>query len=100
MASLQIDLQNGFDGEPVTLRVNGREVYRNADVRTNYAVSHADSMRVEVPDGPVDLQVVLEKRGTSARISQTVAGTAFLGIEVEPSGEVVHHWSDGEFEYL
>jgi antitoxin (DNA-binding transcriptional repressor) of toxin-antitoxin stability system len=60
---LTIEFQEGFEGDEVVCTVDGREVARLPAVRTNLAISRADSVTVEVPDGPATVGIALPARG-------------------------------------
>ena len=64
MATLQIDLQDGFVGDDVVVRIDGGEVYRKTGVRTDLRLGLADSFRAPVPSdpGPVEVEVAIPAR--------------------------------------
>jgi hypothetical protein len=43
MVSLVVDLQDGFAGDLVVVRLNDREVFRKEDVQTKLLLGYADS---------------------------------------------------------
>jgi antitoxin (DNA-binding transcriptional repressor) of toxin-antitoxin stability system len=60
---LTIELQEGFEGDEVVCTVDGREVARLPAVRTNLAISRADSVTVTMPERPVTVGIALPARG-------------------------------------
>jgi hypothetical protein len=88
MPILQVDLREGFDGDLVVVRVDGREAYRQDGVRTNYSVGLADRVGIEVPRGTVRVELVLPERGLSAAIAHEAIGPATLAFALSPSGEL------------
>lgn len=58
---LNVALQDGFDDDEVTIRVDGDEAYRER-VTTRTQISHAADMELEVPDGPFTLEVEVPER--------------------------------------
>lgn len=81
MPELQIDFEDGFDGDTVIVSADGHELWRRTGVTTNLSASVADVARVEVPDG-AELEVHVPTRGLRA---STQAKTPYL--EVEITGE-------------
>ncbi|MEN8376598.1 MAG: hypothetical protein ABFS34_14215 [Gemmatimonadota bacterium] len=77
---LHVALQDGFDDEPVLVRVDGEEVYRREAVRTDYRISLADSFDHPVPDDSVMLEVTLPRRGLSDSLRVDVGATPHVGI--------------------
>lgn len=69
MNILSINLQDGFADEPVTIRVNNREVFRKESVKTRLLLGYADSFEVQVPAGSVNVEVLLPSRNLSETIS-------------------------------
>jgi hypothetical protein len=89
MSSLRINLMAGFDAEPVVLRLDGREVYSQPAVRTDYSIGLADSLAVEVDGNVRELEVALPRRGVRQVIPlSAVGGHGGVQINVSPSGEV------------
>ena len=81
MPRLSIDLQDGFAGDEVIVRVNGKEVARRSAVRTKRMLGLADSLEVPVPGGAVALEIELpakQIRGTRdvrhSHVSVSLAG--------------------------
>jgi membrane-associated protease RseP (regulator of RpoE activity) len=92
---LTIDLQDGFSGEDVIVRVNGEEVERRRDVRTKRTLGLAQSFDIKVPDGPVTLEVDLPSKGAigTTQIHRPQLGVSWDGEQVQ----FIH--SDKEFGY-
>jgi hypothetical protein len=83
MRTLTIDLQEGFAGDEVLVRVNGSEVARRSDVRTKRMVGLACSVDVPVPDGPVTLEVEVPTKGVRGAAD---VRRSCVGVSVEGSG--------------
>ena len=67
MAKLTLHLTEGFDGEPVTVRVRGREVFHSDDVRTSPLTDLAATVEADVPPGAVEIEVGLRERELRSR---------------------------------
>lgn len=100
MPTLHVDLREGFNGETVIVRVDGREIYRRSGVETNYSVGLADRMRVEVPEGEVRVEVVLPDRGIHQSTVQQVRSAATLAFALDPAGQLTGPEVDSSPRYL
>ncbi len=83
MATLVIDLQEGFDGDVVVIMVDGREVFRKAGVRTRYQIGLAESVRPEVTAGRHRVAVELPDRGLSGEVELDAAATPHLAVSAQ-----------------
>ena len=54
MPRLHIALQEGFAGDPVSISVDGREIYRKDGVRTRTQIGLADSIETTHDQGQRD----------------------------------------------
>jgi hypothetical protein len=80
MPRLQIDFEDGFDGDTVVVRADGEEVWRQDGVTTNAAISLAVIAQVEVPESAeVEVEVEVETQGLSAA---TRMETPYLEVRV------------------
>jgi hypothetical protein len=83
VATLRIDLQGGFDGETVELWVDEELRHREEEARTNVSVDLAASVPLEVPEGPVDVRIVLPARGLDETVETIVAGDTYVVARLE-----------------
>ena len=97
---LHIDLQDGFVGEPVVVRVNGNEVFRQADLATDFRIGLAHSLEVPVVPGRVTIEVALEARKLSDRVTIDVAEPGYLGVSVTQDDQIRFRISRQPFGYL
>ena len=82
--ALHVALQNGFTGDEVVLRLNGREVFRKEGVRTKTQVGLGDLFRVDVPRGPVVLETRLPARRLSDVLEFVLSKPLHIGVNVDP----------------
>ena len=82
MIQLTIDLQNGFENDKVSVRVDGREILKKSQVKTNLAVSLAESCPVEVGEGPVSVEVLVPSRNLRGTIELDAIRTPYLGVSI------------------
>jgi len=98
MPRLHIALQNGFAGIPVTLVVDGQEVFRKENVRTRTQIGLADSIELERADGPVKIEVTAGD--VAGSIAAHLAGDLYVSISVSPEQRLVHKSSPTPFRYM
>jgi hypothetical protein len=84
---LSIKLRDGFNNDTVTIRVNGKEVYRKSGVKTDLTISFADAVEVPVEASPVELEVAVEDGPMKTKQIQ-VPATPFVNVWI----------SEGEME--
>ena len=98
MAQLHIALHDGFSGDTVAVRVNGREVYHKDGVRTDLRISRADGFDVEAPEGPATVEV--EARSVTASAEVDPARTPNVAIDLGEDGRPRFKTSSEPFAYL
>jgi hypothetical protein len=98
MALLHVDLQEGFEAEPVVVSVNGQDAFHKPTVRTRTQIGLADSFELTVPPGDTAVQVTA--RGATARFTVPVQDTVYVGISITPEGKIVHRTSSQAFGYV
>jgi hypothetical protein len=98
MPRLHIALQNGFTGVPVTILVDGREVYRKDDVRTRTQIGLADSVELEHEAGPVAIDVTAGR--ASGSVSAALSDDLYVSISISPENTIVHKSSPTPFRYM
>jgi hypothetical protein len=98
MALLHVDLQDGFESEPVSIAVNGQPAFNKPAVRTRTQIGLADSLEVNVPPGDTEVQV--DARGASTRFRVAVQDTLYVGISISAEGKIVHRTSAQAFGYV
>lgn len=57
---LRIKLRDGFNDDTVSIKVNGKEVYRKSGVSTDLSISFADTVDVPVEESVIKLEVAVE----------------------------------------
>ena len=80
MPLLHVALQDGFEGDRVIVRVNGREVFNKSNVRTRYQISFADSCELDVDEGSVNVEILLPVKNLQQTVALPVAGPTYVGI--------------------
>ena len=82
MPLLQIALEDGFDNDTVSIRIDGDEVFRKTAVTTRTQISLADSFEAEVGEGPVQLEVEVPSRGVRETITVDPRDRPFVAISL------------------
>lgn len=98
MTKLRIDLRDGFSGDAVAIRLDGREVYRREGLTTDLRISRADGLEVEAPEGGAALEV--ETRGGAARLQLDPAATPHVAVDLDPDGRPAVRASAEPFAFL
>ena len=83
MATLRIDLQGGFDTDAVEIWIDEERRWREDAVTTKFTLDLAASVPLEVPEGPVDVRVVLPERGIEQTVDALAAGDTYIVGRVE-----------------
>lgn len=98
MATIHIDLQDGFADDNVVIRLDGQEVYRGERLTTKMLYGLTDSTEAEVEAGTVELEISLEGRDLSYTLLLEVEEDVWVGFSVE-GGELRPIVSEEPFGY-
>jgi hypothetical protein len=91
MSTLHIYLEDGFENDTVVVRVNGREVFRKAGVRTRPEISLADLVEAEVDGGPTTVGVEIPTRGEQVTIHiEDAARTPYVHVSRARAGGITY----------
>jgi hypothetical protein len=99
MVLLKIDLQDGFEGDLVVVRVNDKEVFRKDGIKTRPMLGYADSMEADVPLGQSWVEIALPRKDIGETISLVVTAPVYLGLSIS-NGKIVQRLSQTFFAYL
>lgn len=99
MALVVIDLQEGFSDDTVVIQVNGREAFHKLNVETDYAIGRADSVAIQVPEGPVRIEVRVPSKGLSDSQVLEAAEKVYVGVSIV-QGKINFRLSHEEFLYF
>ena len=83
-----IDLQDGFQGEPVVVRIDGREVFSSESVLTDFRIGFAESFEVKGLAGTIELEVHLPAHAVTKRLRVDIDKTPYIGVSVTQDGRV------------
>ncbi len=83
MPLLRIDLQEGFKGDTVIIRVNGKQVFRKTGVTTQLLLGYAEALEIEVPEGTSQIRVLVPNRKLAQTIPLEGTDALHLGVSVQ-----------------
>jgi hypothetical protein len=92
-----VDLQGGFDRDPVEIWVDEERRWRDEAVTTKFTLDLAASVPLEVPDGPVDVRIVLPDKALEQTVEALVAGDTYIVARVENDRLVVEQLAEAPY---
>jgi hypothetical protein len=98
MQELLVILQEGFDGDDVTIMVNGKEAHHEPGASTKLLLGMAAEISVELPAKGSTVGVEIPARGLSAEI--TVHGRPRSVLASVEEGELVLREGTGREAFL
>lgn len=96
---LHIALQEGFFDDTVVVRVNGDEVYRASEVKTDFRIGLADSWEGPQPEGPISIEVELPEKQINGSVAVQFEGSAWVSVSIEDD-VIRFRISDRPFGYV
>jgi hypothetical protein len=99
MPLLHLAFQEGFDGDTVVVRVDGKEIFRNDNVKTRLQIGYADSFEGNFNEGPVTIDILLPIKNISETVPLQLTATKYLGISIQ-QGRINCRISDQPFGYV
>lgn len=94
-----IDLQEGFLGDTVAIRIGDRQVFHKENVSTDLFEGRAESFEATVPEGPVTVEVSVLSRHVSDTIVLNVPPVSHLGVALSET-QLRFRVSDESFLYF
>ena len=86
MARLGVHLQDGFSGDEVVVKVNGKERLRRSAVSTRRVLGLAERAEIEVEDGPLSIEISVPNRGLEKCVEIEASGEVHLGASLAGDG--------------
>jgi hypothetical protein len=99
MAVVSLALEEGFEGDTVIVKVNGRQVFERNGVSTRTQIGLAESFDVPVDEHDAVVEVQVPTRGASGSITHPVGDRLHVGVSVQ-QGDIVFRTSEGPFGYV
>lgn len=79
---LTIDLQEDFKNDEVVILVDGKEIFHDYSIKTDYAIGLAKRFQLNLPQGSVVLTVDVPNRIISANRQLQIIADIFVGVRV------------------
>ena len=100
MAVLNVHLQDGFSGEPVTIRINGRIVAQRPSVKTRPQLGLADVIQLSPPDERLIVEIQLPAQSLTETVTLDPSRDLYLGVNLRADGTLTHQVSESPFGYV
>lgn len=100
MNHLNINLQEGFKGDEVSISINGKELYHKTNVKTRTQIGLADTLKTQVDEEQISIEVKLLNRQIRRTINIQVTGTSHVGISISEQNEIVYQVQHTPFYYM
>jgi len=100
MPTLNIALEEGFRGNPVIIRVNGKQIYSKESVTTRLQTGYADSLQTDVSATPAQVEITLPDRSLSQSILVDPTQEAYLRVSLNEDGTITHRTQNSPQGYL
>jgi len=82
METLEVHLQEGFEGDIVLLQVEDQDPVQQANVTTKLLYGYAAVITVRVPEGKIQLRVTLPERQLSDTVELQIPDERFVGVSL------------------
>ena len=99
VGTLSIALEEGFEGDSVVVKVNGRTVFEGDDVRTRMQIGRAERLEVPIEAAAADIEVRAAERRAAGRLTCDVVDRLYVGVSLQGS-KVVFRTSQQPFGYV
>jgi hypothetical protein len=97
VGTLRVDLQGGFDRDAVEVWVDEERRWRREGVTTKFTLDLAESVPLEVPDGPADVRIVLPEKAIEQAMEALVAGDTYVVVRLEDDRLVVEQLAQAPY---
>ena len=97
MKQVHLDLQDGFNGDTVSIESGGVEITRQRNVKTRGMIGLAESLVVNVPDDAKTIRISVPDKGIACEVAVPKART-YVGASVA-NGDIEALVSDDPFYY-
>lgn len=99
MSVIVIDLQDGFADDEVLILAEGQEIFNKKGVNTDYSIGLAASVKFEVSEKYLIVEVTVPSRRISDNTKVDVSATSYLGVSILDN-KIDYQFSDEEFIYF
>ena len=99
MPTLKVDLQEGFSGETIELRLDGKEIYRGKPI-TRTQIGLAESQSFDLPPRHLRLEIANPASGVIKGIDLDLFQDFYVGVTLSPNGTFILRSSLQPFGYV
>jgi hypothetical protein len=99
MPTLHIALQEGFSGDEVAVRINGREIFHKTGVKTRMQIGFADSAEIDAQPGVVEVEIALPARNAVKQVRLQLTAPCFLAVSIGEDNTINTSCSETPFQY-
>ncbi len=99
MPLLRVDLQDGFEGDEVVVRLDGAPVFHGEAVRTRMQVGVAEIVETPVDAGRHRLEIHLPQRDLAIEREIEVEGATHVGVSRDSTGHLTVAVQETPFRY-
>ncbi len=99
MPLLHIAFQDGFEGDTVIARINGKEMFRKDNVKTRSQIGYANSFETNSHEGPVTIDILLPIKSLSETVQLQLTAATYVGVSIQ-HGKITYRISHQPFGYL
>jgi hypothetical protein len=99
MPLLHIAFQEGFDGDTVIVRIDGKEMFRKDNVKTRLQIGYAGSFETSSHEGPVTIDILLPIKNLSETVQLQLTAATYVGVSIQ-QGKINYRISDQPFGYV
>jgi len=96
---LRVDLQDGFDGDEVVVRLDGARIFHGEAVRTRMQVGVAEVIETPVEAGRHRIEIRLPGRDLAMEREISVAGATHVGVSLDSTGRLTLAVQERPFRY-
>jgi hypothetical protein len=99
MPLLHIAFREGFDGDTVVVRIDGKEMFRKDNMNTRSQIGYAGSFETNSHEGPVTIDILLPSKNLSETVQLPITAATYVGVSIE-KGKITYRISDQPFGYV
>lgn len=99
MVRVTIDLQEGFMGDTIVIRQNGKEVFSCEDVTTRLQIGLADRIEIQTQENSTVVEIELPLKKLSFTKEVQTEKNIFIGVTLHTTGELTFREQLHEFWY-
>lgn len=97
--TLRIDLQEGFAGDAVAIKLNGKRAFAKKQVSTQLLLGKADSFTTTIPPGPLRIDLEIKTRNLQETITLHAEHNTYIGVSIVEN-RLIYSLADKPYGYM